>query len=152
MSETLGSLCDKITIIKLKQFHSKNRDRLAILSKQEKHLINEINQYVSDACKKLIPRNQLTFASNKIYKKVSINSQLFKGSIGQIICKLAEVNCDLWHEQEKVYEFEKVPLSEKDQVINKIATLNLERNLCIDEINIEFKKLVSIKSKNNYTI
>ena len=51
----------------------------------------------------------------------------------------------LWHEQEKVYDFEKVPAEQKDIVVRKLAVLNLERNKCIDRINSLFAGMVSKK-------
>jgi hypothetical protein len=65
------------------------------------------------------------------------------GNFGEIIYQLAEVNCRLWHEQEKVYEFEKVPVEEKDKVVKQLAVLNLERNKCIDAINNQFASLIT---------
>ena len=35
MAETLGSLCDKLTIVKLKQFHNEDKNRLESLQQQE---------------------------------------------------------------------------------------------------------------------
>ena len=52
------------------------------------------------------------------------------------------MNCRLWHEQEKVYEFDKVPVEEKDVVVKQLALLNLERNKCIDSINKQFAAIV----------
>ena len=67
MAETLGSLCDKLTIVKLKQFHSEDRDRLRSLATQEKQLQDEINEYFVAAITGQIPLEGLTFAANKIY-------------------------------------------------------------------------------------
>jgi len=135
MAETLGSLCDKLTIIKLKQFHSDDVKRLESLSVQENQLIDEINQFLSDAILGIIPVNKLSFAANKVYKEAGNETNPITGDLGQVFAKLAKVNCNLWHEQEKVYDFESVPISEKDKVIKKLAILNLERNHCIDAIN-----------------
>jgi hypothetical protein len=55
------------------------------------------------------------------------------------------VNCRLWHEQEKVYDFEKIPVDEKDKVVKNLALMNLERNKCIDKINSLFAELVGKK-------
>jgi hypothetical protein len=55
------------------------------------------------------------------------------------------VNCQLWHEQEKVYEFEKVPAEQKDVVVKGLAILNLKRNKCIDLIDRQFAGLVGNK-------
>ena len=135
MAETLGSLCDKLTIVKLKQFHSEDSQRLESLKRQELQIKNEIDQFVSDALAGIIPSEKLSFAANKVYKQQGNETREITGSIGSIFSELAKVNCDLWHEQEKVYEFETVPNQEKDIVVKKLAILNLERNKCMDAIN-----------------
>ena len=140
MPETLGSLCDKLTIVKLKQFHSKRSKRFESLHNQEVQLTEEINQYFSDALSGLIPVDNLSFASNKVYKRAGMKTKLIKGHIGQVIAELANVNCALWHEQEKVYDFTSIPVTEKDIVVKRLAILNLERNNCIDKINSRLTK------------
>ncbi|CBN57799.1 MULTISPECIES: hypothetical protein [Kamptonema] len=147
MAETLGSLCDKLTIIKLKQWHSEDETRLQSLAVQEKQLQEEINEFISNAVSGEIPSERLTFASNKVYKKEGNYVPDVLGSIGEIFSQLAHVNCNLWHEQEKVYEFEKVEASEKDKVVKQLAILNLERNKCIDGID---KNLQSLVEKLSY--
>jgi len=141
MAETLGSLCDKLTIVKLKQWHSED-DRLKSLAAQEKQLQEEINEFISAAIGGQIPTDRLTFAPNKVYKKEGNYVPDVGGSIGEIFSELAKVNCNLWHEQEKVYEFEKVAVTEKDQVVKQLAILNLQRNKCIDGIDKNFQALV----------
>lgn len=135
MAETLGSLCDKLTIVKLKQFHSEDSTRLKSLKNQEVQLIVEIDQFVADALHGSIPIEKLSFSANKVYKQEGNEIRNISGSLGEIFAELAKVNCDLWHEQEKVYEFDKVPIEEKNLVVKKLAILNLERNKCMDEIN-----------------
>lgn len=135
MAETLGSLCDKLTIIKLKQFHTEDKKRLESLAKQEEQLTTEIDQFLSDALSGAIPIEKLSFASNKVYNETDFINRSIGGSLGQIIGQLAKVNCDLWHEQEKVYQFEKVPPAEKNSLVRNLAVLNLERVKCIDEID-----------------
>ncbi|MBD1827994.1 MULTISPECIES: hypothetical protein [unclassified Microcoleus] len=151
MAETLGSLCDKLTIVKLKQWHSEDEIRLKSLAVQEKQLQQEMNEFISAAISGQIPIARLTFASNKVYKKEGNYVPDVLGSIGEIFSQLAHVNCNLWHEQEKVYEFEKVAASEKDRVVKQLAILNLERNKCIDGIDGNFKALVEKlgSQKNN---
>ena len=143
MAETLGSLCDKLTIIKLKQWHSEDEIRLNSLAIQEKQLQNEINEFLNAAISGKIPREKLTFASNKVYKEESNFVPDVAGSIGEVFSQLAEVNCKLWHEQEKVYDFEKVTFKEKNIVVKQLAVLNLERNKCIDEIDKNLLGLVN---------
>ena len=148
MAETLGSLCDKLTIVKLKQFHSDNEEKLFSLSKQEEQLQSEIDEFVSAAIEGKIPTARLTFSANKVYKQEGNVVADVGGSIGEVFSKLADVNCKLWHEQELVYEFEKVPAAEKDGVVKKLAVLNLERNKCIDRIDKGFQ--TSIKQRRNH--
>ncbi|HRH41390.1 MAG TPA: hypothetical protein PKY82_07060 [Pyrinomonadaceae bacterium] len=142
MAETLGTLSDKLTIVKLKQFHTEDEERLKSLKQQENQLQNEIDELVKDAVNGKIPPDKLTFSSNKVYKKEGNETQDLTGSIGQVFGILADTNCKLWHVQEKVYEFETVPAAEKDGVIKELAILNLERNNCIDEIDKLFVSLI----------
>jgi hypothetical protein len=145
MADTLGSLCDKLTIVKLKQFHSVDEVRLKSLSLQEKSLQEEIDHFLNNALEGNIPVQNLTFSANKVYKQQGNEISEIYGTIGEVFSKLAEVNCRLWHEQEKVYEFEKVPAEEKNKVVKQLAILNLERNKCIDEIDKNLQKAVTRK-------
>lgn len=143
MAETLGMLCDKLTIVKLKQYHTEDSLKLESLNAQCIELQSEIDDYVSDAISGKIPTSKMVFVSNKVYKSEGNEVREIFGQIGQVFSQLADVNCKLWHEQEKVYEFEKVPLGQKDAVVKQLAILNLERNKCIDAINSSFAKLIT---------
>jgi hypothetical protein len=149
MAETLGSLCDKLTIVKLKQFHSDNAEKLISLSAQETRLQSEIDEYISAAIDGSIPIERLTFSANKVFKQEGNIVADIGGDIGEVFSKLADVNCKLWHQQEFVYEFDKVPAAEKDGIIKKLALLNLERNKCIDQIDRHFRLL--IEQKRNHS-
>ncbi|MGZ5434772.1 MAG: hypothetical protein ACXWID_00405 [Pyrinomonadaceae bacterium] len=142
MSETLGTLADKLTTVKLKLWHTDDIQRTESLKLQEKQLQNEIDELVRAAISGEIPLERLTFAANKVYKKDGNEMRDFAGTVGQLFSHLAEVNCQLWHVQEKVYDFEKIPLHEKDAVIKQLAIVNLERNQCIDKLDAEFRKAV----------
>lgn len=142
MAETLGSLCDKLTIVKLKQYHTENLKRIDILSYQEKQLCEEIDIYIMNAVLGEIPKEKLTFASNKVYKLEGNEILPITGNIGSVFSELAKVNCNLWHEQEKVYEFEKVKADEKNFVVKRLALLNLQRNQCIDSIDKQFQQMI----------
>jgi len=145
MAETLGSLCDKLTIVKLKQFHSEDEECLRRLATQEQQLRTEIDEFVDSAVAGHIPVDRLTFAANKVYKQEGNVVAEVLGSIGEVFSQLADVNCRLWHEQELVYEFEKVPAEEKDKVVKQLALLNLERNKCIDRIDKQFRGIIEQK-------
>jgi hypothetical protein len=142
MAETLGSLCDKLTIVKLKQYHSSDPDRLASLMIHQEQLKQEIDDYLSDAVSGKIPPARLMFSSNKVYKKEGNETAEITGSIGKVFSELADANCAVWHVQEKVYEFAKVPAAEKDAVIEQLAKLNLIRTQCVDRIDAQFHQLI----------
>jgi hypothetical protein len=146
MSETLGSLCDKLTIVKLKQFHSEDQRRLQSLGYQEEQLQDEINDFFVAAMIGKISFEKLIFSANKIFKKEGNIAPEARGNIGEVFAQLAEVNCKLWHEQEKVYDFDKVPADEKNTIVKHLALFNLERTKCIDDINKQFQEFV----KQNY--
>ncbi len=143
MAETLGTLSDKLTIVKLKQYHSDDSDKLLSLQNQAAQLVSEINEIVSNAVAGGIPIERLTFAANKVYKEAGNEVQSISGSLGEIFSKLAETNCKLWHVQERVYVFEAVPAGEKDSVVKELALLNLERNKCIDQMDKTFVAMIS---------
>jgi len=145
MAETLGALCDKLTIVKLKQFHTEDEARLQSLNRQSQQLQAEINEYFTDAISGKIPVEKLSFAANKVFKKEGNETKEVTGNIGEIFFQLADVNCRLWHEVEKGYDIENVPVTEKDNLVKMLAVLNLERNNCIDAINDQLIKMVHNK-------
>lgn len=142
MAETLGTLSDKLTIVKLKQFHTEDAARRQSLDRQEAQLQTEIDEFMTAAIAGKIPVERLTFAANKVYKKEGNEIKSVTGSLGEIFSLLAETNCKLWHVQEKVYEFEAIPAEEKDDVIKELAIINLERNNCIDELDKKFASII----------
>ena len=145
MAETLGSLCDKLTVVKLKQWHAEEADKLRSLAEQEKQLQEEIGEYLDAAVRGDIPLKRLTFDANKIYKSEGNFVGEIIGNIGEVFSLLVNINCALWHEQEKVYDFEKVPVKEKNNVVKNLANLNLERNKCIDQINSQLRIMIENK-------
>src|SRR5665647_1378475 len=126
MAETLGMLCDKLTIVKLKQYHTDDKERLESLGNQALQLQEEIDNYVADAVNRIIPPEKLTFKANKVFKKEGNETRNITGNIGDIFSQLADINCRLWHEVEKGYDIENVPVEEKDQIVKMLAVLNLE--------------------------
>lgn len=142
MAETLGTLCDKLTTVKLKRWHTNDPDSLKSLAVQEQQLHEEIDEFVSAAIAGNIPIERLTFASNKVYKKDGNVVPERRGSFGETFAQLADTVCKLWHVQEKVYEFEAIPVDQKDGVIKELAIVNLERNQCIDRLDEQFRKAV----------
>ena len=140
MAETLGSLCDKLTIVKLKQWHTTDKTRIKSLKIQEKALQEEIDEFVSDAYNGSIRKERLKFEANKVYKKKGNTFAKVKGDIGAVFSQLARVNCELWHEVEKSYDIDRVPDDHKGVLVKKLAVLNLERNRCIEAIDENFHR------------
>jgi hypothetical protein len=145
MAETLGMLCDKLTIVKLKQYHVEDEERLKNLGEQASQLQGEIDSFITDAIGGRIPPDKLTFKANKVYKKEGNETRNVTGDIGNLFSELADINCRLWHEVEKGYDIENVPVIEKDKIVKALAVLNLERNKCIDAIDARFSKLILAK-------
>jgi hypothetical protein len=143
MAETLGMLCDKLTIVKLKQYHTDDQQKLSSLNKQAVQLQDEIDEYVVNAVAGNIPTEKLTFAANKVFKKEGNEVAEVEGNIGAVFSQLADVNCQLWHEVEKGYDIENVPVDEKDKIVKNLAVLNLERNKCIDAIDQLFLEFIN---------
>ena len=142
MAETLGSLCDKLTIVKLKQFHTTDQSRLESLDKQSIQIQDEIDEYLSGAMSGQIPPDKLTFAANKVFKKEGNETKEVTGNIGEIFYQLADINCRLWHEVEKGYDIENVSIENKNNLVKMLAVLNLERNECIDAINLRLHQMI----------
>ena len=138
--ETLGTLADKLTTVQLKLWHTDDPDRKHSLEAQQKQLQNEINEFVAAALSGQLPIEKLTFPANKVYKKDGNVIPDLEGTLGELFSQLAAVNCKLWHVQETVYEFEQVPMDQKDAVIKQLAIVNLERNQCIDRLDQEFRR------------
>jgi len=145
MAETLGMLCDKLTIVKLKEYHTEEVTKLQSLGNQSKQLQEEIDELLFKALNGQIDKSKLTFNSNKVYKAEGNETKDVKGKIGEIFYQLADINCKLWHEVEKGYNVTMIPSNEKDLLINNLAVMNLERNKCIDAIDVELLKLVNSK-------
>lgn len=142
MAETLGTLVDKLSIVKLKEFHTEDAERLASLAAQESQLKSEIDEFVAAAIDGRIPIDRLTFASNKVYKREGNETREITGTIAEVIASLLDVNAKVWRVQESVYDFESVPPDEKNGVIRQLAILNLERNHAIDALDKTFAAMI----------
>jgi hypothetical protein len=140
MAETLGSLCDKLIVVKLKQWHTRDQKRVKSLQIQERVLQQEIDEFVRDAFDGTIPEDRVKFEANKVYKKKGNPVAAVKGDIGAVFSRLARVNCELWHEVEKSYDIDRIPDEQKGVVIKRLAVLNLERNRCMEAIDDNLRR------------
>ena len=85
MAETLGSLCDKLTIVKLKEWHTEDPERRASLETQERQLRAEIDEFVREVAGGNVPLERLVFAANKVYKRDGNTVAPVAGTIGDAI-------------------------------------------------------------------
>lgn len=135
MSETLGSLVDKLSIVNLKIIHTEHPDRVKSLLEQKSNLVDEINEWIELFCKNKLSISIINAKANKVYDENKFRIKIETQSIGQNIDSLINCNSSIWKLQEKIYKFEQLTGSEKDIVVRDIAELNLKRNEYIDKIN-----------------
>lgn len=142
--ETLGSLCDKLTVVALKRWHSTDQTQLDSLAVQQQHLQDEIASFVAFAVSGAVPRDEITFVANKVIHKgipaLGDASELI--TLGKTMTRLAALNCELWHEIEKSYD-DDLSLLIRAELPKSIATLNLLRNQCIDRIDALFAQAIA---------
>lgn len=146
MAETLGTLCDKLSVLQLKLWHSDDQAKRASLARQSQALRTELDELFAAALAGEVDQERLHYPAHKVYKREGNVVPDVSGSLGELVGRLAHVNCELWHEQEKVYEFETVPHDAKDGVVKRLAVLNLERNRCIDSIDRAFQAAVATRT------
>lgn len=143
---TLGSLIDQYTIVLLKNFYADTDSKKTSTSLQKFKMVSAISDFL-DHFKGWLPLPRYIsaeFPQNKVYSQETIEfgSPSEDASIIELIKTLASINHNMWRNQEYVYDFKSVPISKKDEVINRCATLNIERSQFMDAIN---KKFLSIK-------
>jgi len=143
LAETLGSLFDKLTIVRLKLWHCEEKEKLRSLGEQQIQIIDEMNEYVGAVLQGKVAIDRLAFAANKVYAKENMKLEERGSSLAEKMSELATVNCALWHQQELVYDFANVPVDKKDKVIKLVAQLNLERNQYIEAIDLKFREIIS---------
>ena len=119
------------------------------LAGQQARLEEEIDAFVGAAAGGALPLDRLTFPSNKVYKRDGNAIAEVQGAIGAVFARLAATNCELWHEQEKVYDIDAVPLDQRTPLVKRLAVLNLERTECIDRIDTHFRRLVERMQRND---
>lgn len=134
--DTLGSLCDKLTIVVLKKWHAIDTEALSL---QEKQLQDEIDHYLLMAFSGLIPKEQLTFPEHKSLPPSNMEAAQ---DIGSVISQLATVNCEIWHEVDKSYHPELLTNLQKELLIKHLVTLNMDRNRYKEAIDDILSELV----------
>ena len=108
MAETLGMLCDKLTIVKLKQYHSEDAARLESLGIQATQLQEEINNRL------------ITFIFDKLTKEQFV-------TILQRTEKINELNSpDFFIDGRGIYQISFTVYKPQQKAIDKILELQKE--------------------------
>lgn len=140
MSETLGSLLDKLSVLKIRQWHTDDDDTTFVrLEEQECLLEDEIDKFIDGALKGSIPHALLTHPA---FKTGVNGSPSVYASIAANFSKLTEVNCDIWHDVEKSrLPKDSMPSDQWYTLVQRLAYLNLQRNGCKEAIDRQFSEL-----------
>ena len=142
--ETLGSLLDKYSIIKMK-YNTKVREgdeELAKeIGKQIDNLKSEIDSYLTLAIRGQVPLEEPKF---KMYKGEDPSGEKF-GSFAPVMDRLFEANWTLWQLEDKRREKDRSDF-EIRKICDDVAKFNRIRNDCMDEINKILSTLISEKT------
>lgn len=143
MSDTLGSLVDKLSIAVLKIKHCDSDVKMQSLLEQRKRYCAEIDQFLGMAM--LDPEGMvLTNPSNKIYSCAEYARE-HASTLGGLVSELVQANIEMWHCQEVTYDQETLGRFTKQEMLdylNRAARLNIERNQAIDRLDTFFAGLV----------
>lgn len=153
MAETLGSLLDKLAIKNLREYHlremykEKNKkfssreikERLNILQRQKRKLIQEIERFIVSAIKgKVLLKDEKL----KLYNPSEIMGRIpAVENLGEAISYLAKKNAELWHLEDEARR-SNVSLSYVGKTKRKIDLANQQRNDFIDKIDALFEKMI----------
>jgi len=153
MAETLGSLIDKLAINNLREYHLRKMDKgknkkfssqeikekLNILQKQKRRLIQEIEGFIVSAIKgKVLLRDEKL----KLYNPAETIGRIPSvENLGKAISYLAKKNAELWHLEDEARR-SNIPLSYIGKTKKKINLANQQRNDFIDKIDALFEKMI----------
>ena len=153
MAETLGSLIDKLAIKNLREYHLRKMDKgknkkfssqeiknkLNILQKQKKRLIQEIEGFIVSAIKgNVLLRDEKL----KLYNPAETIGRIPSvENLGKAISYLAKKNAELWYLEDEARR-SNIPLSYIGKTKKKINLANQQRNDFIDKIDALFEKMI----------
>lgn len=151
MAETLGSLIDKLAIKSIREFYIKKmakgkktnpnhlRQKLEILKKQKKALLQEVEAFIDKAWqgKVLLKDEKL-----KLYNRPETMNKIGKiSSISRAIEALTKKNLELWQLEDQARRKD-VPLAYIGKIKQKIDPVNQQRNDLIDKIDFLLEKKI----------
>lgn len=153
MSETLGSLIDKLTIKDIREFHLAQmfrdkkskfpkadlKDKLGRLRKQKKDLLEEIDCFVSAS---ISSGRAFRDEKLKIYNAPSDIGRIpATSSLAEAISGLAQKNLELWHLEDEARRVD-AGLAYVGRIKRRIDLANQQRNDFIDRIDELFSKKI----------
>lgn len=158
MAETLGSLIDKLTIKDLREFHLKEmisrkdtkftpaelKAKVALLQKQKKQLMDEIEAFVCAAAQ---GRISLKDEKLKLYNPRAQMDRIPKMTrVAEAIAALSDKNSELWHLEDEARRTD-VSLEFIGSVKRKIDLANQQRNDIIDRIDCLLEETLASAAK-----
>jgi len=142
---TLGGLIDLFTIVSLKNLYADTKGKKDSTSLQKLKLLRAIEDFLKhfEGWMPIPSYISTEFPQNKVYNQESVEfgSPKEGASILELTKVLASINHSMWRNQEYVYDFSSVHMSQKDEIIRRCATLNIERNNFMDAINKNFHQV-----------
>ena len=144
LAETLGSLVDKLTIknIRLNNLRKKGSEKkIDIVQSQRKELIEEMNQFLTQALKRKV---KLKDEKVKLYKQPKAEEMILR-TLGVLVDRLCQKNMQLWHLEDEARRSD-VNDAYIGRIKRKIDITNLSRNDLIDRIDELLERKVK-KSK-----
>lgn len=146
MSETLGSLVDKLAIKNIRLYNlrkerRKSKRKIDIVESQRNDLIDEINQFLSQALKGKV---KLRDEKVKLYRQPKVEEKISE-TLGALVDRLCERNSELWYLEDEARR-PNVDDAYIGRIKRKIDVANQSRNDLIDQIDELLEKKIK-KSK-----
>jgi len=135
LAETLGSLIDKLTIKNirldnLRKKGKKSRKKMNIVQSQRRRLLEEMNQFLTQALKGKV---KLKDEKVKLYRQPKAKEKIL-GTLGALVDSLCRKNMQLWHLEDAARRSD-VSDAYIGRIKRKIDIANLGRNDLIDRID-----------------
>ena len=140
--QTVGMLIDQLQIVSLKHHFADTDEKKESTRAQVEILSAEVNQLLFMALDGSIP---VTFAANKVYKKVQevVGDPDESMTFGELVAGLAKINLSMWVTQDDIYGMpEDISLEDFRSLLSRGTALNIERNQWIDAVDRSLEELI----------
>jgi transcription initiation factor TFIIIB Brf1 subunit/transcription initiation factor TFIIB len=142
LSETLGSLVDKLAIKNIRLYNlrkerRKSKKKIDIVESQRNDLIDEINQFLAQA---LTGKVKLRDEKVKLYRQPKVEEKISE-TLGALVDRLCERNSELWHLEDEARR-SNVDDTYIGRIKRKVDVANQSRNDLIDQIDELLEKKI----------